>query len=114
MRMNVWATSLIIGVALATSVDAQGPGGGGRRGMGMFGRGGILMLAGNEAVQKDLGLSDDETSKVKTVLEEYTAAVREAQVIQVTSVTCHAKNAPKRWKKWAKSARRHLKKYFQN
>ena len=35
------------------------------------------MLAGNEAVQKDLGLTSDEVTKVKEVTDEYNAANRE-------------------------------------
>ena len=75
MRINVWRLCLTTCLAVAATVEAQP--GGGRRGGGMGGRGGIFSVATNEAVQKDLGLSSDVTSKVKEVSDEYVAANRE-------------------------------------
>lgn len=69
------ATMALVGV-MASSAFAQ-PGGaggrGGRGGAGGFGGGmggrtqSTLSLAGNEAVQKELGLTDDQIAKVKTL-----------------------------------------------
>lgn len=72
--------SLIALAAIATSASnamAQRPGGGGGRGgFGGFGGGGFgggfspMMLAGMEAVQKELGLKEDQIAKLKTLGEE--------------------------------------------
>jgi Spy/CpxP family protein refolding chaperone len=85
MKINAWMLCLAGGLAVATTLEAQGPGGGGGRGgrgggfgMGGMGRGGILMIAGNEAVQKDIGLTEDGVAKVKSVTDEYQAAMRES------------------------------------
>lgn len=75
MKVNVWMLCLTGCLAVAATADAQQGRG---RGMGGgFGRGGIFMLAGNDSVQKDLGLTSDEVAKVKTVTDDYGAAVRE-------------------------------------
>ncbi len=66
------AVSLCLGTA-----RAQERGGGFRRGgfgmglMGGPGMGGPLMLAGNPAVQKDLGLEEDGAAKVQKIVESY-------------------------------------------
>ena len=79
MRVNLWTLSLMSILALAATANAQ-PGGGGRggRGGGMFGRGGMLSIVKNEAVQKELGLSADDATKVKAVTDEFDAAATAA------------------------------------
>lgn len=80
MRTNVWMLCLMAGLAVGATAQAQGPGGGrgGGFGRGGFGRGGVLAIMGNEAVQKDLGLSADDAAKVKTVADDFGTAMREA------------------------------------
>ena len=88
MRTNWWMLSLITCLALATAAQAQGPGGGRRGGGfggggfggGMGGGGALFMIVNNEAVQKDLGLSSDTAAKIKTIADEYGAAMREAMM----------------------------------
>ena len=81
MRVTVWMASLMAVVALAANVEAQPGGGGGRGGGRGFGggrgMGGVMMLVGNEAVQKDLALGTDEAAKVKVVTDEFGTAMRE-------------------------------------
>ena len=57
--------ALIAGLVVTTSLSAQGRGGG-------FGggQGGIARLAGNEAVQKEIGVTDEQKEKLKTLGEE--------------------------------------------
>ena len=67
-RKLCWALGLsLIAVALVAAPVAAQQG----RGRGMFGRGGqsLMTLAGNEAVQKDIGLTD--ASKIQTLAGEY-------------------------------------------
>ena len=81
MKIKAWMLCLTAGLVFATTVQAQGPGGGrgGPGGFGGFGRGGggVMMLVGNEAVQKDLGLTEADVTKVKGVTDEFQAAMRE-------------------------------------
>lgn len=80
MKIKAWMLCLTAGLVFATTVQAQGPGGrGGPGGFGGFGRGGggVLMLVGNEAVQKDLGLTEADVAKVKGVTDEFREATRE-------------------------------------
>ncbi len=73
-----WAT-LFVAVAGLTmfadlaSAQQQGQG----RGRGMFGRGGIVSLAGNEAVQKELGIEADAKEKLASIGQAYGDEVRE-------------------------------------
>ena len=73
-RKLCWAMGLsLIAVALvAAPVSAQQG-----RGRGMFGRGGqsLMTLAGNEAVQKDIGLTD--ASKIQGLAGEYREAIQQ-------------------------------------
>jgi hypothetical protein len=82
MRINLWMLSLAITVAFAANSNAQPdgarPGRGGRGGIGRVVVGGVVGIAGNAAVQKELGLSADATDKMKAVSEEFNAAIREA------------------------------------
>ncbi len=79
--MGLLVVALALGLS-ATSVFAQGQGGrGGRGGFGGMGFGGgsdVLSLAGNEAVVKELALSDDVTAKLKKVTDDYRAEVRKS------------------------------------
>ncbi|MFN0020345.1 MAG: hypothetical protein ACKVP0_18965 [Pirellulaceae bacterium] len=61
--------ALIAGLVLTTSLSAQGRGRGG-------GRGGMspLMLAGNEAVQKEIGVTDDQKAKLTELGKEFQEA----------------------------------------
>lgn len=84
MKINAWILCLTVSLAIATTCMAQ-PGGGGRgpgggRGFGGpmgGGGGGLFFLAGNEAVQKELNLSDADKEKLKSVTDDYGAAMRE-------------------------------------
>jgi Spy/CpxP family protein refolding chaperone len=61
--------ALVAGLVLTTSLSAQQ----GRRGGG-FGRGGVvgpLMLLADEAVQKEVGITEDQKAKLATLREEY-------------------------------------------
>lgn len=77
MRMNAWMLCLATCLAIAATVEAQP--GGGRRGGGFGGgfRGNVFTVVGNEAAQKELGLSSDDVAKVKEVTDAYNAANRE-------------------------------------
>lgn len=72
VHLGICAAAL---VALA-AVSAEAQQGRGRGGFGFGGPGGrgLVSLAGNEAVQKDLGLSADTTSKLNTLNEDMRAA----------------------------------------
>jgi hypothetical protein len=76
-RKSLWTLGLsLVAVALVASpVMAQQ--GRGRGGFGLFGRGqqSLISLAGNEAVQKDLGVTD--ASKLNSLAEEYREAIRQ-------------------------------------
>ncbi len=83
MRLGSWTGLAALGMAalMASSAFAQPGGAGGRggRGGGGFGMGGrqtAVTLAGNEAVQKELALTDDQIAKVKTLGEEARAELR--------------------------------------
>jgi len=87
MRLAGTAGAAVLMVCVVTSAFAQeggqGRGRGGRGGFGfgggMFGGGqNVVSLAGNEAVQKDLALTEDQIAKVKTLNEDYGDARREA------------------------------------
>lgn len=82
MRMRLWTglAALAIAGTMTTAVFAQ-PGAGGR-GRGGFGGGmggpqSALMLAGNPAVQKELGVSEDQIAKLKTLSDEARAELSE-------------------------------------
>ena len=74
MRIGTGLATLAVVGAMATSAFAQ-PGGAGGRGRGGLG-GGFggpqtgLMLAGNAAVQKELGISEDQIAKIKKLADE--------------------------------------------
>lgn len=70
LSLHFSCAALIAGLVIATSLSAQGrrPGGG-------FGGGGLgetIRLAGNEAVQKEIGVTDEQKANLKTLGEEYT------------------------------------------
>jgi Spy/CpxP family protein refolding chaperone len=60
--------ALIAGLVLTTSLSAQQ--GRGRGGFGFGGQGGLARLATNEAVQKEIGATDEQKEKLKTLGEE--------------------------------------------
>ena len=64
--------ALIAGLVLTTSLTAQQ----GRRGGFGGGQGGLTRLAGNEAVQKEIGVTDEQKEKLKALGEE---AAKDAQ-----------------------------------
>jgi hypothetical protein len=70
--VTVVALAVLTGTALA---QQKGRGRGGFGG-GFGGGGGLVTLAANEPVQKDLGLSGDVTSKLTTLRDDYRAAVQ--------------------------------------
>lgn len=86
MRLGSWTVLTALGMAavMASSAFAQPGGAGGRGGRGGFGGGGMMggrtqstvTLAGIEAVQKELALTDDQIAKVKTLGEEARAELR--------------------------------------
>ena len=72
MHFGSWMAALALVALVAMTAEAQ------QRGRGGFGFGGqsrgIVSLASNEAVQKDLGLSGDVVSKLNTLNDDYRAA----------------------------------------
>src|SRR5580698_6280675 len=68
--VGVTIAALVLAISTVQDAQAQGKRGGG--GMGMRGARGVnpLMLAGNPAVQKELGLSEENTAKVKEIAED--------------------------------------------
>lgn len=82
MRLGAWTGLAALGMAalMASSAFAQPGGAGGRGGrgggFGMGGRPSAVTLVGNEAVQKELSLTDDQIAKVKTLGEEARAELR--------------------------------------
>jgi len=61
--------ALIAGLVVTTSISAQGRG---RGGFGMGGgQGGLLMLARSEAVQKEIGITDDQKAKLTALQDEF-------------------------------------------
>lgn len=103
MKLNWWNKCLVAGVlagSLAGVANAQPGGGqGGRGGFGGTGFGGgrgggssLLYLADNEAVQKELAVSDDAKAAVKKVNEEYREELQKA--IEEATKAVNAKLAP--------------------
>ena len=107
MKLTWWKKCLVAGVLACSLVgvaSAQpgggqggrgGPGGGGFGGGGFGGgRGGssLLSLADNEAVQKELGVSDDAKDAVKKVNEAYREELQKA--MEETTKTVNSKMAP--------------------
>ena len=82
MKMKVLMCCLTSCLAFATLAEAQPGGGGGRRGGGPggggFGRTSIFTVAGNDDAQKDIGITTDEATKVKAVVDEFNEANRDA------------------------------------
>lgn len=81
MKFKALVLCLTTVLALAATADAQ-PGGGNRRGPGggpMGGGGSIFSIANNEAVQKEIGLSDEGVAKVKTIRESFREAIGQGQ-----------------------------------
>lgn len=64
--------ALIAGLVVTTSISAQGRGRGG-----FGGQGGVARLASNEAVQKEIGVTDEQKAKLKTLGEELTKDAQE-------------------------------------
>jgi len=62
--------ALIAGLALTTSLSAQGRRGGG---FGMGGQTSPLFLVASEAVQKEIGITDDQKAKLTALREEFLA-----------------------------------------
>jgi Spy/CpxP family protein refolding chaperone len=69
-------TALLAGLVVTTSLSAQGRRGGG---FGFGGQGGLLRIAGNDAVQKEIGVTDDQKAKLKTIGEEFAKDQEEAR-----------------------------------
>jgi hypothetical protein len=69
---SVGVTIAVLALAISTVQDAQAQGKRRGGGMGMRGPRGVnpLMVVGNAAVQKDLGLSEENVSKVKEITED--------------------------------------------
>ena len=71
MRIGTGLATLVVLSAMATSALAQPGAGAGGRGRGGFGgTQSAVMLAGIAAVQKDLGVTEDQIAKLKTLGEE--------------------------------------------
>ncbi|MCE9528055.1 MAG: hypothetical protein K8R36_18600 [Planctomycetales bacterium] len=78
-RLSVFALAAVVaGLVLTTSLSAQGRGRGGGFGGGRGGAG-PLMLVGNEAVQKEIGLTDDQKAKLTALREEIQKDQQEAR-----------------------------------
>lgn len=78
MKMKLWIFCLMSCLALAATAQAQ-PGGGGRGGRGGGGMfGGLFSIIGNQAVQKELGLSEADAEKIKTITDDHGTAMRDA------------------------------------
>ena len=104
MKLTWWKKCLVAGVLACSLVgvaSAQpgggrgGPGGGGFGGGFGGGRGGgssLLSLADNEAVQKELAVSDDAKAAVKKVNESYREELQKA--IEESTKSVNAKMAP--------------------
>ena len=67
--------ALIAGLVLTTSLSAQP----GRGGFGVRGQTGLLNLAANEAVQKEIGTTDDQKAKVTALNEEFRAELQKVR-----------------------------------
>lgn len=76
--LHVACAALIAGLALTSSLSAQGrrPGG---FGGGFGGQGGALMLVRSEAVQKEIGVTDDQKAKLVALAEEYQSELQKAR-----------------------------------
>ena len=75
-RVMVLAMTLVLGAAFVAATRAQaaeGP----RRGFGRGGRSSLLGLIGREEVQKELKLSEEQTTKVQAVVEKLGAEMRD-------------------------------------
>src|SRR6185436_17790383 len=71
----LFALALVAAVLLVTAASAQQKGRGRGFGLGSGGgQQGLVTLAANEAVQKDLGVSGDIASKLNSLRDEYNAA----------------------------------------
>jgi hypothetical protein len=75
--LSIGVTIAALALAISTVQDAQAQGRG--RGMGMRGARGVnpLMIVGFKAVQKDLGLSEDNAAKVKEITEDVRQEMQE-------------------------------------
>lgn len=71
------ALGLLAVAVLAGTADAQERQRGGRGRFGMFGGTNLMALAGNEAVQKEIGADEAATGKIRSLREEYGTAIRE-------------------------------------
>lgn len=78
LTLHVACAALVAGLALTSSLSAQGrrPGG---FGGGFGGQGGALMLVRSEAVQKEIGVTDDQKAKLAALLEEYQSESQKAR-----------------------------------
>jgi hypothetical protein len=76
---SVGVTIAALALAISTVQDAQAQGKRGGGGMGMRGARGVnpLMLVGNPAVQKDLGLSEENATKVKEITDDVRQEMQE-------------------------------------
>ena len=77
-RISWGLAGCLLVVALSASVTAQEGQKGRGRGFGFFGRGNsVVSLAGNEAVQKEIGADAATASKLETIADEYRTALGE-------------------------------------
>lgn len=76
-RTLAWKLAAGLLLAALVSMPAVAQQGRGRGGFGFGGGNSLIRLAGNEAVQKELGLGEAEKSKVETISQEYGDAMRE-------------------------------------
>ena len=76
-RTLAWKLAAGLLLAALVSMPAVAQQGRGRGGFGFGGGNSLIRLAGNEAVQKELGLGETEKSKVETISQEYGDAMRE-------------------------------------
>src|ERR1700722_20023382 len=76
---SIGVTIAALALAISTVQDAQAQGKRGGGGMGMRGARGVntLMLVGNPAVQKDLGLSEENATKVKEITDDVRQEMQE-------------------------------------
>jgi Spy/CpxP family protein refolding chaperone len=65
--LHLTCAALVAGLVLTSSLSAQGRRGGG---FGGRGQGSLLMLASNEVVQKEIGVTDDQKAKLDALREE--------------------------------------------
>ncbi len=74
--LSVLSLALLLGTLFVATAEAQAPGGG-RRGLGMAGRGGLLGLLRVEQVRDELKLSEEQQTKVQEVMEKLGGEMRE-------------------------------------